>query len=74
MLMLCSLKGKKKNLFFNKLFCSVSVGSWQEAVRSQNSRCINCFHSLRKEKEGKGKEKFTPEFFVFFFFSFSFER
>lgn len=41
------------------------MGSWQEAVRSQTSRCINCFHSLKKEKEGKGKEKFTPEFFVF---------
>lgn len=39
MLMLCSLKGKK-NLSFNKLFCFVSIGSWQEAIRSQTSRCI----------------------------------
>lgn len=68
MLMLCSLKGEKKNLSFNKLFCSVSMGLWQEAIRSQTSRCINCYHSLKKEekkKEGKGKEKFSPEFFSF---------
>lgn len=58
MLMLCPLKGKKKkNLSFNKLFCSVSMGLWQEAIRSETSRCIQCYRSLKKEKKTKGGER-----------------
>lgn len=52
--MLCSLKGKKKkkkNLSFNKLFCFVSIGLWQEAIRSQTSRCITAIVVERKEEK-----------------------
>lgn len=41
-LVLCSLKwgGGESNLSFNPVFCFLSIGLWQEALRSQTSRCI----------------------------------
>lgn len=43
-LVLCSLKwaggGWGSNLSFNPVFCFLSIGLWQEALRSQTSRCI----------------------------------